>query len=132
MYFYVKMTHILRDFFQSATPWRGNGKLSFTEVSLEAGREKSGKGASTKAEVAQKRQFPLCGVGRRRYAEKGQRKGGSCHPTRGGISRAQELPIQMSHYAKTLHAELNSMSIGLPPNEKFTRMLLEFECTSKP
>jgi len=50
-------------------------KLSFTEVSLEAGREKSGKGASTKAEVAQKRQFPLCGVGRRRYAEKGQRKG---------------------------------------------------------
>jgi len=49
-------------------------------------------------------------------------------------SLAQELPIQMSGYGETLHAELNSVSIGIPPNENskllLLLLLLEFECTN--
>lgn len=45
-------------------------------------------------------------------------------------SSSKELPIQMSDYGKALHAELNSVSIGLPPNEIrcLIRKLLESEC----
>lgn len=43
---------------------------------------------------------------------------------------SKELPIQMSDYGEALHAELNSVSIGLPPNEIrcLIRKLLESEC----
>jgi len=49
-------------------------------------------------------------------------------------SLAQELPIQMSGYGETFHAELNSVSIGIPPNENsklpLLLLLLESECTN--